>query len=282
MAGVYENGCILSNGGLTAMCTVSFIARRNGYMLAMNRDEKRARAAGLPPALRMVGDLKVLCPSETGGGTWIAVNESGVTLALINWYSVAARVARNGVSRGQVIARAAGLDSSASVAAALNNLPLQRINPFRLIGIFPRGQQISEWRWNLKELVYRRNSWEEQQWISSGFEEPKAQAVRSAAFRAAQDQKSSGSPMWLRRLHRSHAPQCGPFSTCMHREDAVTVSYSEVMVWGQHAAMRHQLGSPCEAEFSRPLGLLLKRAIHFTFESSIAEAQKSLVGNPLI
>ncbi len=82
------------------MCTVSFIARRHGYLLAMNRDEQLTRAEGLPPKIVHVGERKVICPSEPGGGTWIAVNDAGVTFALINWYSVQARVQKNPVSRG--------------------------------------------------------------------------------------------------------------------------------------------------------------------------------------
>src|SRR5258708_4187482 len=85
------------------MCTVSFIARKNGYALAMNRDEKLTRAAGLPPKLRKVDGRAVLCPSEPGGGTWIALNHSGATLALINWYSVGAHVKIDAISRGEVV-----------------------------------------------------------------------------------------------------------------------------------------------------------------------------------
>ena len=33
---------------------------------------------------------------------------------------------------------------------------------------------------------------------------------------------------WMRRLHRSHVPAPGPFSICVHREDARTVSYTEI------------------------------------------------------
>ena len=74
------------------MCTVSFIARQQGYALAMNRDEKLARVAGLPPKKSIVSGRAVLAPSEPGGGTWIALNDCGATLALINWYSITARV----------------------------------------------------------------------------------------------------------------------------------------------------------------------------------------------
>jgi hypothetical protein len=59
-------------------------------------------------------------------------------------------------------------------------------------------------------------------------------------------QKSAGTLDWLRRLHRSHAPESGPFATCMHRADAATVSYSEVVVASHLATMRHTISAPCQ------------------------------------
>ena len=44
--------------------------------------------------------------------------------------------------------------------------------------------------------------------------------------KAARNQKFEGRLNWLRRLHRSHLPERGPFSICMHRSDAATVSYT--------------------------------------------------------
>ena len=132
------------------MCTVTFLARRNGYCLGMNRDEKRTRVAGIPPTLRRVNGRSVLCPAEPGGGTWIALNDAGATLALINWYSVTAHVKTNPVSRGEVVNAVSAAGSPVEVNAALAKLPLKRINPFRLVTVFPTTQEIAEWRWDLK------------------------------------------------------------------------------------------------------------------------------------
>lgn len=227
------------------MCTVTFIPRRSGYCLAMNRDEKRTRAKGLAPAIRNLNGHPVLYPSEPSGGTWIALNDKGVSLALINWYAITARVRANGVSRGVIIPSLSAADSSALANTELAALPLDRINPFRLIGVFPASQEITEWRWNLKQLTRKRHRWLAQQWISSGFDEHTAQRLRSKTFRQAQTQESAGTIGWLRRLHRSHSPQTGPFSTCMHRTDAATVSYTEIDVFRERASLRHVCGPPC-------------------------------------
>ena len=227
------------------MCTVSFIARQRGYLLAMNRDEQLTRAPGLPPQIFSVGNRKIICPSEPGGGTWIALNDMGVTFALINWYSVTARVKVNPVSRGEVVNAVSAQTVSAAASEILAALRLKQINPFRLIGVFPATREVFEWRWDLKRLVRKKHPWRAQQFISSGFDEPAAQRIRSATFRRALRQKSAGRLDWLRRLHRSHTPEPGPFATCMHRADAATVSYSEISVATSAAQMAYHGIAPC-------------------------------------
>lgn len=227
------------------MCTVSFIARQRGYLLAMNRDEQLTRAKSLPPKVISASGRKVICPSEPCGGTWIAVNDTGVTFALINWYSVPTRLLKNPISRGGIVNFVKAQSSSTVTAEIMAGLPLKQTNPFRLIGIFPRAQEIVEWRWNLNRLGRKDHSWQARQFISSGFDESEAQLVRSQMFRQAMRLKSAGTPAGLQRLHRSHTPACGPFSTCMHRAGAATVSYAEIHVGSKIVSMTYHAGAPC-------------------------------------
>jgi len=230
----------------SAMCTVSFLARKRGYAIAMNRDEKLTRAVGLPPSKSNINGITVVSPSEPGGGTWIALNDSGVTFTLINWHSIRAQVKSKPVSRGVVVNTVSLAITPDFTATALAQLPLKQINPFRLIGIFPATHEIIEWRWDFKKLTRKNHPWRARQWISSGFDEPAAQRIRHETFRRAMKQKSAGTLDWLRRLHRSHAPASGPFATCMHRADAATVSYSEVVAASHRATMRHTISAPCQ------------------------------------
>jgi len=211
----------------------------------MNRDEKLTRVAAQPPARHRLGSRDALFPSEPNGGAWIGVNDSGATLALINWYAVPACVAGQPVSRGEVVKSSLVADSPGMADKAMSGLPLARVNPFRLVGVFLASRAVIEWRWNLKRLERRDHPWQTNTWISSGFDELGAQQTRGKIFREALRQKSAGSVDWLRRLHRSHRPARGPYSTCMHREDAVTVSYTEVAVSAYAATMRYLAGAPC-------------------------------------
>ena len=227
----------------------------------MNRDEQLSRIAGLPPNRQFIDGRAVVFPSEPSGGTWISLNDGGACFALINWYSVAARVREGAVSRGEVVKSVSACTSRILAEAQIERLPLERMNPFRLIGVFPADCEVVEWQWDLKKLARKNHRWKMQQWISSGFDEATAQQLRGKTFREAQWQTSSGSVDWLRRLHRSHLPHRGAFSTCVHRSDAMTVSYTEVRVSASLATMNHQLTCPCQhaertdAAFSEQLKL---------------------------
>ena len=228
------------------MCTVTFVPRDTVYYLAMNRDEQLSRIAGLPPKQQFINGRTVLFPSEPNGGTWITLNDTGSCFALVNWYSVTARAQQEPVSRGEVVKAVSAFSSPDSVEAELKRLPLDRINPFRLIGVFAADCKITEWRWDLKKLARKNHRWKAQQWISSGFDERTAQQLRGKTFAEAQQQRSAGSRDWLRRLHRSHSPNRGAFSTCVHRTDAMTVSYTEISVSARKGSMHYHATSPCQ------------------------------------
>lgn len=227
------------------MCTVTFIPRKTGYLVGMNRDEKLIRVAGLPPTKRMIDGRVVTYPSEPAGGTWISLNDAGVTFALINWYSVSAKPKGHPLSRGEIIPNICTATDPCTVDQQLAAMSLNSIFPFRLIGIFKSSHLIKEWRWDLKSLSHKDHDWKSQQWISSGFDEPSAQKIRGRTFRKFRAQSSCGTVNWLRRLHRSHNPGCGPFSTCMHRDDAATVSYTEICVTVRNVSLSCDSGSPC-------------------------------------
>jgi len=227
------------------MCTVTFIPRRKGYCLGMNRDEKRTRPQARPPAHRNLNGHRVLYPSEPMGGTWIAVNDTGASFALINWYSVPQRPENNTTSRGIIIPSIASAHTTALTQDSLGKLSLRRMNPFGLVAVFPDSREITEWRWDMKRLSCRPHPWRAQQWISSGFDERRVQTKRSRTFRQKLHQSSVGRLDWLRRLHRSHLPNPGPFSTCMHRADASTVSYTEIVVTERSSNIHYLDGPPC-------------------------------------
>jgi uncharacterized protein with NRDE domain len=227
------------------MCTVTFIARKNGYVLGMNRDEQLTRVKALPPMRQQINDRAALFPSEPGGGTWIGVNDAGVTIALINWYSVEERVSADPISRGQLARSAMAAIEADSADQILKRFPLERTNPFRLIGVFRDTKQVIEWQWNLSSVRRVAHDWKTNVWISSGFDETGAQVMRRQVFNGQIENGRANNSHWLRAFHASHSPACGPYSVCMHRKDAATVSYTEVAASRRGARMGYSPGPLC-------------------------------------
>jgi hypothetical protein len=226
------------------MCTISFLPKAQGFYLAMNRDEKLDRSTALAPRIINIGSRLAVFPSEPTGGTWISANDAGVCLALIDWHRVKRELRHDIVSRGQIVGALTGKYSAEEIADGVMELPLRKLRPFRLIVVLPSERHVIEWRWNLEQPTMRDHQWRRQHWFSSGLDEERAELERQRVCDLAHNGQL-GSLGSLRQLHRSHAPKRGPFSICMHRPDAATVSYTEVAVSERRATMRYKSGPCC-------------------------------------
>ena len=227
------------------MCTVTFWPRHGGYRLAMNRDEQWTRPESRPPSMLMAGERRLLLPSEAGGGTWIGVRNGATAFALVNWYACPNSPSPAVSTRGQVVPLLLTQCDDEGSCPALAELCHSGLRPFRVTGFFPRFKRVKEWQWNGHTLSAQIHPWTARQWISSGLNEPEAQRIRSAEFEQRRKEADAGRLRWLRSLHGSHAPDRGAFSHCVHRQDAGTVSYTEVTVTAFRAAMFHRPGCPC-------------------------------------
>src|SRR5437762_596540 len=101
------------------MCTISFVPKSRKFYLAMNRDEKFTRSTALPPAIVDLADRRAIFPREPEGGTWIAANNAGVCLALVNWHRIERQPVRSITSRGQVVKALAAKSSDEEISAGL-------------------------------------------------------------------------------------------------------------------------------------------------------------------
>jgi hypothetical protein len=228
------------------MCTVSFIPRTEGFYLAMNRDERVDRVQALPPVEFRRAGLRCLYPYEPAGGTWIAANEAGVCLALINWPMVNREPTGEPLTRGEVVRALVDKPAFRGLHQGLPRLPLLHMRPFRLIAASLQERSVGEWRWDGAYLAFEPHPWARLHWFSSGFDEREAGHQRGQVCHRAAAQASAGSLAWLRRLHGSHQPSPGPYSICMHGPGAQTVSYTEVVVSPTKLTMRYQASAPCQ------------------------------------
>lgn len=231
------------------MCTLTFIPeKKNEFLLAMNRDESRDRPRACAPAVFNREGIHVVHPFEPSGGTWVATNSYGNSFALLNWYSVKSSIApETARSRGFQVRDVSIARSPAECEEKLNAGMLEKTLPFRMVGFFLNQQDIVEWRWDGQKLENLEFGWEQNMWASSGFDEVGAQRKRRIALENLEHPQNATTTQFLRKFHSSHEPEPGPFSVCMHRDDAETVSYTEIETTGNKSELRYFPGPLCQS-----------------------------------
>lgn len=229
------------------MCTLTIAPTRDGFLAGMNRDELRSRPLALPPQAFQRDAVQAIYPHESGGGTWIACNSRGNLLALLNWsFADSKAMGLKLKTRGSVIPELIYENGSRSVGARLAALDLVGMHAFRLVGAFNAEKTLCEWRWNGHHMAKTDYPWELHHWFSSSLSDSAAAEFRGRTCAAAASTAKSVTREWISALHRSHDPGPGPFSICVHRPDATTISYTEVQCGQQAASMGYLAGSPCE------------------------------------
>ena len=219
------------------MCTVSWLHRPRGYDLFCNRDEKRTRAVAAPPRVSEAGGVRWIAPSDPdGSGTWIAVNDDGLAVCLLN-----GRAGTFGVrSRGLLIPDLIWARCVDDAAFLLGRTDLSVYAPFTLLLIEPDAPpQVANWdgaclAWQPEPLSPI---------TSSSVDADRARGERLREFA----RFDVSTPAALRRFHASHGAAPGPFSTCMHRDDAETVSFSWISVTRNEVRFEYIPGAPCRA-----------------------------------
>jgi hypothetical protein len=165
------------------MCTVTWTRDGKEYELFMNRDELHSRGSASPPEVRRRKGVKVIAPIDAdGGGTWIAANEWGLTICLLNHYPDAgeplvressgdrrssgddvgsysnrrrageglptpfARESGRRKSRGLLVLELSSAASCTEVTRALGTAGLHDYRPFLLLAVGPRcGPTLHRW-----------------------------------------------------------------------------------------------------------------------------------------
>ncbi len=211
----------------------------------MNRDERRTRARGLPPAVVLVRGVPVLMPTDPdAGGTWISVNGSGMSLALLNRYEESPRdEGGTFTSRGLLIREMAWVHDPDSVEEGLRSRRLAEFRPFTLAGL-ARGGKPNLFDWDGDRLTRTEVAEGGLVRASSGSNQAEAERVRGGLFQSAAGEPGGLTAAVLERLHRSHLPGKGPISICMHREEAVTVSLSLITANPKKISIYYVDGSP--------------------------------------
>ena len=162
------------------MCTVTFIPAPGGYYFTSSRDEYSGRPSALLPAVFERNGQRILYPKDPkGGGSWIAVHESGHVAVLLNGAS-RKHIPQPGYrqSRGLVLL---DIISSPSPADYFENMNVEGIEPFTVI-IF-EGENLYSGKWDGKmRWTETLNSRKAQIWSSVTLYDPAAILAREKWF----------------------------------------------------------------------------------------------------
>jgi len=227
------------------MCTVSWINQEDGYHLLCNRDELHTRKPALPPSVHERSDVRFIAPIDGDyGGSWIGVNQFGLSLCLLNRYQDGEQSATGSKkSRGLLLAGLMDSPSRAEVHTSMLETDLSRFQPFTLVALEPQKKALLI-HWTGRECVRDLDGEGAMPLSSSSYDPMGAGESRQQCF----ERLVSGSGKTPERLfgfHASHEPVRGPYSTCMHRDDARTVRFSWIRVGAGRIEFCYHPDSPC-------------------------------------
>jgi len=235
------------------MCSLSWCRRADAYEVFFNRDERKTRGRAGPPSESVKDGVRYLAPRDAdAGGTWLLVNEHGLTLALLNYWNDGPEQQAAPHSRGQWLLQWANLPGVAHLAECLEKQVPEGCGPFTLVA-FDRHQTAAPraWRWNGSELT----SFAAPLPLCSSSYAP-AQVIhsRQASFAGLLDHGAES--LW--RWHNGGTHPSAE-STRMLRPDAQTWCISRLCVgaslahWHYREEMPELAGLPIDYEIDLPL-----------------------------
>jgi hypothetical protein len=216
------------------MCTVSWLHEPGRYHLLCNRDEKRTRGIAEPPRWIERGGARYIAPIDPdGGGSWIAVNDNGLSLCVLN-----GAPRRGERSRGLVIPDliwARSIDDCSFLVAQLDLTPFA---PFTLLMLEPGSPAaVATWDGNRSGIDFAARG----PLTSSSFEPDAVRRERLGEFA----RRRPYDPTALFHFHASHSGSSPAHAPCMHRPDAATVSFSWITVDRDDIHFRYLPAAPC-------------------------------------
>lgn len=238
------------------MCTVSWLRQTDGYLLLCNRDERHTRKPAAGPRAGERRGVSFIAPADGDhGGSWIGVNQFGLTLCLLNRYGDSQLVeGRTFTSRGLLLTGLLDGERAHQVYERVKAADLKQFRGFTM-AIVTVDEPALVIDWMGRECLARPDADSRMPLTSSSLQEPEIGERRKAEFERmvseagtanAELGNAAGNAEMLWRFHRSHVPERGRTSVCMHREDAATVSLSAVTVTREMIEFVYHPGSPCE------------------------------------
>lgn len=235
------------------MCTLTWYTHAHGYELFFNRDESIERLRANPPALGSFEGCRYIAPIDAdAGGTWISVNEHGLTVCILNHYQFEQlKTYKTWVSRGVLVQKMADLQSLDQASRRFNALNLTDFRAFRLFVITPEGEnRMFVWDGHSPRTEYNVL----QPKSSSAVDSMHVKDKRRQLYKELISPNNKTVDAHLT-FHASHHPKASSESVCMHRPEANTVSMSHISVDRDVIRFAYADGAPCTAQLGSPIEL---------------------------
>ena len=179
---------------------MSWIHEPGGYQLLCNRDEKLTRLPALGPAVTGRNGVRFIAPRDQDfGGAWIAVNELGVSVCLLNGQGSTPEAAR---SRGTIVLTAGDARTAFDAVDRIANSCLRYFAPFTLLALDLTGHS-SLCIWNGITADVIADAAALMPLTSSSFEPEQVAERRRNSFRRMRDRLGAVTPELLFDFHRS-------------------------------------------------------------------------------
>ena len=220
------------------MCTVTYIPLGNHAFFTSSRDEYISRVTAAVPEFFETGGARILFPKDPlGGGSWIAVHESGNVAVLLNGAIKAHQpIPPYLKSRGLILIE---LISGSSPADTFEETDFNGIEPFTVILFDNENLYSGKWDGKMKWLE-SLNSKEPHIWSSVTLYSPEAIQNREAWFR--QWLNKNAHPGTLDILHFHQKGGDGdPFNDILMNRDGglFTNSISSIRLSSDSAVFRY-------------------------------------------
>jgi hypothetical protein len=156
-------------------------------------------------------------------------------------------------SRGLLLFDLVDSPSLVEVQERVSGFCLDQYEPFTLLALVPDAPALLL-NWSGRQLFHHFNDENTMLLVSSSYDQRGAEILRKDLFSKIRSERGQRDTEWLHTFHASHLPYRGPYSPCMHREDASTVSFSCVRVSGARTEFSYFSGAPCKQKGSAQKG----------------------------
>jgi len=241
------------------MCTMTWFVKEDGYELFFNRDERLSRQRAMLPTVQQSEEVNYISPTDAdAGGTWIATNQYGVTVCLLNHYQFEQiETYKDWTSRGEIVRLFAPIVDLVSAKRSFDQLQLNDYRAFRMFIIDRHGSNLL-CVWDGHSARVEKNVTTPKS--SSSVDAKHVKKARKQLFVDLNLVNSTDVQDYLN-YHSSHLPSRSQESVCMHRDDAKTVSFSHISVDEHQVSFVYADGSPCVAELEQPIYLELTNPV---------------------